>query len=74
MSTTILKKMYRNGRGGKWNARIQWYDQSDGLVTLVTQIDGDIKRKPDMPVEIADAYWMTFRNSYPYPDTRGVDT
>lgn len=61
-----LLKMWRNGRGGKWDCRIRWLDEGD-CINIRLELE-DCERKhnlyPTSEIE-ADLIWSLFKLEAP---------
>ena len=59
-----IHKQWRNDRGGKWDARIRWYHESEGVNIRLqcTTVDGVVNLYPKDKEE-ADALWDEFKEN-----------
>ena len=70
-----LKKMWRNGRGGRWTTRIRWYEsKADGIRLDMEDSERRHSYYPQSQNE-AEHVWQLFRNGSPVaPSTEPVVT
>jgi hypothetical protein len=65
-----LTKEYRNGKGGAWTHRIQWYQESDGInirlkITTYPKPEREYNMYPANK-ETAQQAWEEFKRTYPF--------
>ena len=60
-------KMWRNGRGGDWSARITWYEGDGSIRLKLDTVDGVQNLYPKNREE-ANAIWEEFRENNVRPN------
>ena len=60
-----FKRQWRNGRGGRWTARIRWYDDGGSSVRLQAENQDGLRHLWPKSVAEAEEMWREFKQKHP---------